>query len=210
MKYESRYNSARANLLLVTILTLVNVVLLAVDASFYFPFSASFPCDVITGARMWCGMYPEEFYVELAELTGEPVMTEFFPSAVFYVALVIGVILIAIFSLCWLLSKKKVGWMIAALVLFILDTLYLLSMGLAIDMLIDLLFHVWVLVSVISGLSAHFKLKSLPAEEPFVIKVDEAPATDISAEENVAPLDNAEEEQKEEEEEKKDTEDNEQ
>ena len=62
----------------------------------------------------------------------------------------------------------------------------------------------------ISGLSAHFKLKSLPAEEPFVIKVDEAPATDISAEENVAPLDNAEEEQKEEEEEKKDTEDNEQ
>jgi hypothetical protein len=99
-------------------------------------------------------------------------------------------------------------------VLFILDTLYLLSMGLAIDMLIDLLFHVWVLVSVISGLSAHFKLKSLPADEPFVVKVDEAPATDISAEENVAPLDNAEEEakeeQKEEEEEKKDTEDNEQ
>ena len=91
---------------------------------------------------MLCGMYPEEFYVELAELTGEPVMTEFFPSAVFYVALVIGVILIAVFSLCWLLSKKKVGWMIAALVLFILDTLYLLSMGLAIDMLIDLLFHV--------------------------------------------------------------------
>ena len=210
MKYESRYNSARANLLLVTILTLVNVVLLAVDASFYFPFSASFPYYVITGARMLCGMYPEEFYVELAELTGEPVMTEFFPSAVFYVALVIGVILIAVFSLCWLLSKKKVGWMIAALVLFILDTLYLLSMGLAIDMLIDLLFHVWVLVSVISGLSAHFKLKSLPAEEPFVIKVDEAPATDISAEENVAPLDNAEEEQNEEEEEKKDTEDNEQ
>ena len=77
-------------------------------------------------------------------------------------------------------------------------------------MLIDLLFHVWVLVSVISGLSAHFKLKSLPAEEPFVVKVDEDPATDISAEENVAPLDNAEEEQKKEEEEKKDTEDNEQ
>ena len=214
MKYESRYNSARANLLLVTILTLVNVVLLAVDASFYFPFSASFPYYLITGARMLCGMYPEEFYVELAELTGEPVMTEFFPSAVFYVALVIGVILIAVFSLCWLLSKKKVGWMIAALVLFIHDTLSLLSMGLAIDMLIDLLFHVWVLVSVISGLSAHFKLKSLPADEPFVVKVDEAPATDITVNDNGVASDNSEEEakeeQKEEEEEKKDTEDNEQ
>jgi hypothetical protein len=104
MKYQGRYNAARANVLLVAVLSLINVILLAVNADIYFPFSASFPYYLISGARLLCGMYPEEFYVELAELTGEPVMTEFLPPVIFTVVLVIGVLLIAIFSLCWLPS----------------------------------------------------------------------------------------------------------
>lgn len=191
VKYENRYNAARGNLLLVTILTLINIVLLAVDASFYFPFSLSLPYYLITGTRLLCGMYPEEFYTELAEITGEPVMTEFLPTTVFTVVLVVCVIIIAIFSLCWLLSKKKIGWMIAALVLFVLDTFYLLSMGLMIEMLIDIIFHAWVLYSLISGIVAFFKLKSLPDDDLFVFEpaapvensADDAPVADQPAEE---------------------------
>jgi hypothetical protein len=183
MKYQGRYNAARANVLLVAVLSLINVILLAVNADIYFPFSASFPYYLISGARLLCGMYPEEFYVELAELTGEPVMTEFLPPVIFTVVLVIGVLLIAIFSLCWLLSKKRVGWMIAALVLFVLDTLYLLSMGISIDMIIDIIFHAWVLYSVISGTIAFFKLKSLPDDEHIVLAVDEEPAHDGATDE---------------------------
>ena len=33
-------------------------------------------------------------------------------------------------------------------------------------MALDYLFHVWVIVSLISGISAYFKLKKLPEEEP--------------------------------------------
>ena len=182
MKYESKYNVARGNLLLVVILSLVNIILLAIDANFYFPFSISVPYYMITGARLICGMYPEEFYAELAEATGEPVMTEFLPSAVFTVVLVVCVIIIAVFSLCWLLSKKKIGWMIAALVLFVLDTFYLLSMGLMVEMLIDIIFHAWVLYSLISGIVAFFKMKALPEEDIFVFE-PAAPATDNAADE---------------------------
>ena len=182
MKYESKYNVARGHLLLVVILSLVNIILLAVDASIYFPFSLSLPYYMITGARLICGMYPEEFYAELAEITGEPVMTEFLPSVVFTVVLVICVIIIAVFSLCWLLSKKKIGWMIAALVLFVLDTFYLLSMGLMVEMLIDIIFHAWVLYSLISGIVAFFKMKALPDEDIFVFE-PAAPATDNAADE---------------------------
>ena len=185
MKYESKYNVARGNLLLVVILSLANIVLLAIDANFYFPFSISVPYFMITGARLLCGMYPEEFYVELAEITGEPVMTEFLPSAVFTVVLVIGVIIIAVFSFCWLLSKKKVGWMIAALVLFVLDTLYLLSNGLMVEMLLDIVFHAWVLYSLISGIVAFYKMKSLPDEALFVFE-SAAPAENSAADAPVA------------------------
>lgn len=199
MKYESKYNVARGNLLLVVILSLVNIILLAVDSSLYFPFSISLPYYLITGARLLCGMYPEEFYVEFAEITGEPVMTEFLPSVVFTVALVIGVIIIAVFSLCWLLSKKKVGWMIAALVLFVLDTLYLLSNGLMVEMLLDIVFHAWVLYSLISGIVAFYKMKSLPDEDLFVFE-PAAPAENSAADAPVAeqPTEEANEEANEE------------
>ena len=178
LKHQSRYNSARASILLVSILSLINVVLLAVNQDIYFPFSASFPYFMISGARFLCGMYPNEFYAEYAELTGTEIITDFFPPAVFYVVLVLGVVLIAVFSLCFLLSKKKVGWMIAALVLFVLDTLYLISTGITVDIIIDILFHAWVLYSLIAGVVASAKLKSIKDEEPAAVSVNNAPASE--------------------------------
>lgn len=178
LRLQSKYNAARANILLAAILSIINVILLAANADIYFPFSATFPYSLISGARLLCGMYPEEFYIEYAEYTGEPVMTEFLPPVIFTITLVIAILLIAVFSLCWLLSKKRTGWMIAALVLFVLDTLYLLSMGISIDILIDIIFHAWVLYSLIAGVAAAFKLKSIPDSEPIVLAVDETPASE--------------------------------
>ncbi|MBO5305545.1 MAG: hypothetical protein J6B12_02160, partial [Clostridia bacterium] len=75
--------------------------------------------------------------------------------------------ILAIFFICWLLSKKqKRGWLIAALVLFSIDTVGMLYFyGLYLDVLIDLAFHVWVIVAMILGVVAAGKLKEMPPEE---------------------------------------------
>ena len=66
-----------------------------------------------------------------------------------------------------LFSKKRVGFLIAALVLFVLDTVFLIwNYGIAVS-LIDLLFHGWIIYYLVSGTLAYYKLKKLE-NEPIV------------------------------------------
>ena len=64
--------------------------------------------------------------------------------------------------------------MIFAAVLFGLDTAGMLFLeGLTGENAFDLLFHAWFLFSLISGISAYFKLKKLPPEEEAVPVLEE-------------------------------------
>ena len=87
-----------------------------------------------------------------------------------FTAVGLGVSAVALvwYLLCWLLSKKRSGWLVAALVAFILDTVALVLVCLAFDMLtdsiMDLVFHAWVVWVLIQGIAAGNKLKKLPAE----------------------------------------------
>ena len=161
----NRYNSARANLLLVAVFTLINLLLLISKSYTYFLFSASIPYILTDTAMFLCGMYPEEYYLEFFE--GEFTNAEFLGKSLFVVALVVSLVIIALYVLAYFLSKKqKVGWMIFALAFFVIDTLFLFIMyGFAVDMLLDIAFHVWVIVSLSMGIHAYFKIKSLPPEE---------------------------------------------
>ena len=47
------------------------------------------------------------------------------------------------------------------------DTAFMLVGGFSADMIIDLAFHVWMIVTMSIGLSANKKLKALPEEQPF-------------------------------------------
>ena len=141
--YVANYRKARADLLLMAVLTTINMVLLLVNADYAFAFSATFPQIALA------------FGVGLAEEFG---------SAALVIGAVMGFASIGLYYLCWALSKQHPGAIIAALVLFSLDTVILLVI-LGLTAWVDIVFHVAVLVYLIIGTVAVVKLRHLPPEE---------------------------------------------
>ena len=157
---ENKYMSSRNNLLLVVIFTLVNIVIAVTGGDTYFLFSASIPYYIAFFTALWCGKMPAEYY-EGSGLTE----ADFWPDTVLIVGAIIAVVIIALYFLFWLMSKKKVGWLVAALIFFALDSIFMfIIFGFSTDMIIDIVFHAWVVISLAIGISAHSKLKKLPAE----------------------------------------------
>lgn len=145
---QLKYNRSRYNLLLVAIVSIVNLFSLAFSQS-YFLFSARLPA----------------LFVELALPMSENEIVE--PSA-FIVPIIIGIILTVPYLLCFFLSKKRPGWMIPALVFFSIDCLFIIFLALfdVTAVIVDILFHAWVMFYLITGVIHGFKLKSMPEDEP--------------------------------------------
>jgi len=80
-----------------------------------------------------------------------------------------------LYLLAWIMSSKnRVGWLTFALVLFGIDTVGMLLIGgIALESVIDILFHGWVIYYLISGIIAHNKLKKLPIEEASKLSGDD-------------------------------------
>lgn len=159
--YEQRYNSARYNLLIAAGFTAINVIMLIAKTFSYFLFSATVPYVLVDLAMDFCGMYPAEYYGEYYDTA------VFWPKGIFYIALAVAIVIIALYVLCYLFSKNhKVGWLICALALFAVDTVCMLLLyNITLDMLMDVLFHVWILAILTMGVAAHYKLKNMPPEE---------------------------------------------
>lgn len=157
----TKYYSARHNILLVLVFTLVNIILLVTNSNTYFLFSASIPYFLVDLGMFLCGKYPAEYYT--GELAGMEILNDTF----FIVALVVAAVIMLLYLLSWIFSKKpRVGWMIFALVFFVIDTLGMLYlMDISTDALIDIVFHGWVIVSLTNGIISYFKAKKLPEEE---------------------------------------------
>lgn len=156
----SKFTNARHNILLVVIFTAINIILLATNSNTYFLFSAYIPFALVDLARFFCGMYPAELYV------GEYALGTYLDSSVFYVVLAVAAAILVLYLLAWIFSgKNKVGWLVFTLVFFGIDTvLMLLLNGIAMDSLMDIVFHAWVVLSLINGISAYAKLKKLDKE----------------------------------------------
>ena len=187
-KHLKNHNTARYNLLVAIIFTLVNIILGAVGADYYFLFSASIPyllgvagvtglinrSDIVSEFIAESEYMPgtEEFAIEVSVFS-----TIISVVSAIFVALSIGILFLYFFA--WLKSKNpaKRGWMIFALVFFSLDTvaMILLAGEISSDTIIDILFHIYVLVYLIMGVSAASKIKNLPPEAPA-----EAPSVDVS------------------------------
>jgi hypothetical protein len=158
-RLENRYASSRHNILLVLIFTTINLILLVANSNTYFVFSAYIPYAIVSLGMFLCGRYPEDYYTDIAEF-------DYLPTSLLVITLVAAVVICILYLLCWLFSdKKRVGWMITALVLFATDTLMMLLDGIGLDSIIDIIFHGWVIVSLSMGTAAYFKLKKLPTEE---------------------------------------------
>lgn len=155
----SRYRSARHNLLLVVIFSLINIFLLVINANTYFLFSAFVPFVLVGRGMYECGLYPAEVY--------GPYYSEaqFLNMSFMVFCCVIAAIILGLYLLFWFLLKKpRVTWMIVGLVFFLIDTAALLLLGGIANNIMDILFHGWVIVSLIMGIVSYFKLKKLPAE----------------------------------------------
>lgn len=172
-----KVNTARYNMLLVAVLTLVNAVMLLAGADSYFLFSASLPYHLtIIGA-------------EFTAQTGSAIYTVL---SVAFLAVSVGA-----YVLCFFMGKKHVGWLIAALAMFAVDTVYFLAVYMPIciaaklsvaSIVIDLIFHGYALYYFIMAVVNSFKLKKAIANEERTeaaepVGVTEFNKTDEAAEE---------------------------
>ena len=176
--YQSKFNSARYNLLLVVAMTAINVVLLMLGGSSYFLFSATVPYSLAIDGMYMTGRMPEEWYADW------PASVPFLDSGYMTVMMVIAFAIILVYLACFFFSKNfKTGWMIAATVLFVLDTLYMVFIyGVGADSVMDILLHAWVLYYLISGSVYGLKLKKLPEDEPEPIEGEAIEIPTISEE----------------------------
>lgn len=159
-KLEARYNGSRNNILLVVAFSLINTVLLIAGSESYFLFSAAIPYYLTFFGMLYTGKLSADYYVDVEDFVP-------FDNSVFVVFVAIAVIVIGLYALSWFLSKKKTGWLIFALVFFVIDTLAMFGLvGFSADTVIDVAFHAWVIISLSSGIMAVSKLKKLPPEEP--------------------------------------------
>ena len=152
---QRKYNNCRANLLLVVLFTVVNLFTLTFGNS-YFLFSATLPA--LFPAVMSELAADTEYLASMGILPEEA-------SVLIIVGLGIGLILTVPYLLCWIFSKKRVGWMVAALVFFSMDCLLLL-LTFDVSMIADILIHAWVMFYLITGVMHGFKLKKMPEDEP--------------------------------------------
>ncbi len=157
---ESKYNRSVSNILVVVLFSLINVVLLVVGSESYFLFSAFIPYFIADYGMFFCGMYPEEYYYDMQGMV-------FADKSTLVFCLIIAVAILLVYFLCWLFAKKKKNaWLTVALILFAIDTVAMFVIaGISTDIIIDIVFHTWVIISLISGIVNHNKLVKLP-EEP--------------------------------------------
>ncbi|MBQ3490657.1 MAG: hypothetical protein IJA86_08715 [Clostridia bacterium] len=155
----SQYQAGRGNLLLVVIFTLINVILICFGQDMYFLFSATLPYVIAVFGAIFCGMMPDEYYDD------PEAYRQIFDSSKIYIFAAVAVAIIALYFICFLFSGKRAGFLIAAMVMFSLDTLFMLFFY-GFSMLVDILFHAWVLFYLIKGVYAHYKLKQMPEDFP--------------------------------------------
>lgn len=169
-RLEGNYSAARKNILLVLLFTTINLILVVTNSNTYFLFSAFIPFAIVSWGMFLSGRYPAEYYAEFGEFEplGMPLLV---------ITLVVAVVICVFYLLCWLFSdKKRVGWLIAALVLFAVDTILMVLGGISLDSVMDVVFHAWVIISLSMGTAAHIKLKKLPPEEETIATEEPASA----------------------------------
>lgn len=154
---QSKVNTGRHSLLLILAFTVVNLLMVVLDSSTYFLFSASVPYYLTLYAKGIDNDFVNGPWTENGPVT--------------IVALIVSAVILLLFLLCWLLSRKRTGWLVPALVLFILDTLALAwcTLNLVNDPagnLVDFVFHFWAIWELIQAIRCGSRLKKLPARTP--------------------------------------------
>lgn len=140
----AKYRIARLNVMLMLAFTLINIVLLFAESDSFFLFSAMLPYLAVIFGTVIGGT---------GALVG---------------GIAVAIVILGVYFVLWLFSKKKPDFMIPLLVLFILDTLctlgfYLIAWDLS--AVLNLIFHGWVIYYLAMGIRYGQKLKRLPEQQ---------------------------------------------
>lgn len=164
-KYEQQYKTCRYNLLLVIIFTIISMVTIYTSGR-YFLFSAYIPLSVFTYGIVYGSISGNSVAAYFDGVSSDVVETAklLSPSAWLAVSIIIAVIILAVYFICWLVSKKHPAAMIVAAAFFAIDCVVLL-IDFDETMIIDLVFHAWVMFYLVLAIIANAKLKKLPPEE---------------------------------------------
>ena len=133
------------------ILTVLNLVLLLTDSDRYLLFSISVPY----------------FLTVLGQIMDESLLSGSYTVT----ALVISVVVLALYIVCFVLSKKRPGWLTAGLVLFCVDTAALIVFVFTLtdspeSFFMDFVFHVLIIVELAMAVKGNKKLKALREAAP--------------------------------------------
>ena len=161
---QQQYSISRGNLLAAIVFTVVNLVLLLADSNWYFPFSIAIPYYGTLLGQVW---------------------------EVGNIMLGVAAVLLAVYFVCWLLSKKHWGVMILALVLFLLDCAALVGImvlgELYSSMTLDILFHIWVVYYLVQAVRYGAKLQAMRGNGPVSANSESGTAPDAARAGYVGP-----------------------
>lgn len=148
--WRQQWAIGRYLLLGTVIATAVNILLMLVNAGFYIPFCGSIPYYLT-----FFGYYFDHNQLGIYTLTG----------------LLMALPFLAAFLLMWFRAKHSVGWMIAGMVLLIVDTVALALIALVLSgspgsFLMEVLFHIVVLYELFVGIRARRRMDAAEKETP--------------------------------------------
>lgn len=149
---KQTYEKARANLKLMLVFTFINIVLLLVGSETMLLFAATVPYLSVIFASA----------IEIVEMR--------------VLGIVIAAVVMALYLVCCIFSKKSPVWMIVALVMFVIDTIALIFMYVAIGEysgILDFAIHIWVLYYLVIGVINGYKLRKLGPEDENAEESDE-------------------------------------
>ena len=161
LHYKNRYNAARRDLLIIIAFTVINC--FATLTNTYFLFSAFIPMAFIQAALY---IRSDEYLADVPEI--DPQDFAVVADILGFIFIAIAVIGILLYLMCWLFSKKRRGWLVVALVLFSLDTAFLL-LNFETGAIVDIVFHGYIMYSLVTGVIASRKVRPLEdygVEEP--------------------------------------------
>ncbi len=154
---ENNLRNARINLLVVVLISAINILMVFLDDGRFYIFSAYLPYFLTALGALLTGRLSDEWYPE-----GRGDML---PNAFLIAMIALSVIIVAVYFVCWLLSKKHSAWYIVTLALFAVDTLIMIFLeGFYLESIVAIAFHAWVIYYMVMAINASSKLKNMPIE----------------------------------------------
>ena len=161
---QQHVSNGRRTLIGLIILTVINLGLLLTNGDTYLLFSASVPYYLT-----WLGKVMDNS-ISGAVWTENGVFTA--------TGLIVGMMILAVYFLFWVLSKKNSAWLWAAVVLLCLDLLALMAVSLLVlegfgSTLVDVLIHIVAIYQIGKAAASWKKLQNLPPETSYTVVNDD-------------------------------------